>query len=636
MQNRIVLRGSPEHSNFVPRLAGFLSSTVMSFTVWFSTFRYGLDCELNIQFCAALVFAFWMVMLIRAKGAGAYRPGQMVLLTAVLLLLSVYMADAVWNTGYLTNDPLAAIAAEQNGIHNDTLFHVSIAQGIQNYGRPSFLVNSAAFYNYHFGSHAVLALLSLVSDIPLYFTYSFLYPVFFLPMYLYLIFSVGERLRRFFCGAKTCGCWSVFDLLFILWLVLPELPESFLDQMAIWKRSWIISESYLVALVFALLYLEILFGAKERGLFRRSVFTLLWELVLTPAFILAAALCKISVGFFLCAGIVYYAFRMHTKELRYWLLNGYYGVWFLLLYFLPGTLHSPFSSNTSFSQIDLLNFMKTYVRLRYWGLHVAVLYSFSLLFLFWHLRKKKLVQAIKSKRHIPEEILFWICLTGAIPGNLFVIKGGSAAYFIYVQQLAAVLLLIAYRVPDELVQALKKSKRACPRILAGGAAVCLSGCVLYNGIGCVKGYGGLMADRYRNGVGSDSAFGLEVCFSQSRYAHSSYKQLIDQINGLTDGCKQDYYLYVDESASVWERFTYNDSSMFFYPAMTGIVAIGELYYEDGQLYYNNNTPYLSGWYKPNPNEPKMTLETALEVCRRDGKTALIHLYGDTLEIIPVQ
>lgn len=624
--------GNQTHANFVPRLAGFLCSAAVTLIVFFSVFHYGLDGEVQILLSSFLVFVFWLVMLMRSVGAKQYSPLARALIAAVLSFLSAYLAYTVWGTGMLNTDPLGAIAQGSNAIHNDTLYHVSIAQGILSYGCPSFLVNTVGFLNYHFGSHVLMALLSFVLDIPVYFVYEFLYPVFFFPAYMYLIFSVSERLRRFFSGPKL---WSIPDFAVVLLFMIYEYPRAFLLwRVGIWKESGIVSESYLIGLIAAMLYLEVLFWAKEHGLFQKSAFSRVWEWVLTPVFILLTGICKISIGFFLCAGVMYYVFRMHTKELCYWLLNVCYGLCFLLLYFLPKMIDSPYGYNPM--KISPFDFIKGYVVPRYLWLHVFLLYYLSFLLLFWRLRKKKLIQIIQKKQHVPEEILFWICLSGAIIANLLEIRDGSGIYFLYVQQLAALLLLVGYNVPDEVVHALKGSKRLWLKIFVGGLTACMGFFVFYNGLHDFKGYGDLLTARYHRNQDAGTASGLAAWFSPSPDANDLYVQLISRINELTDGHKRDYYLYVDESACIWGHTYVKDSDVRYYPAMTGVLAIGELYCLDGEMYYNDNTPFTGIWYKPNPDEPKMTLEAAVKKSRRDGKIALIHLYEDTLEVIPTR
>jgi len=66
---------------------------------------------------------------------------------------------------------------EQDGSFYITNFLVTIAETIKNYGYPNVLLNDTGFFNYHFGSNLILALLSNIFGVSVFFVYNFLYPL---------------------------------------------------------------------------------------------------------------------------------------------------------------------------------------------------------------------------------------------------------------------------------------------------------------------------------------------------------------------------------------------------------------------------------------------------------------------------
>lgn len=617
--------------NFVPRLAGFISSAVMTCVILASTLNYGIESESNIQIFAVLVFAVWLILILTAKGRIMYTKSELLVFTLVFAAASVCLANYVWNSGYLTTDPLAEM---NTGVRGDTLHHTIIVESILNYGHPSLLVNSDAFYNYHFGSHVIMSFISWITKVPPYYTYNYLYPVVFLPLYLFLTLSVCNDMSAYLKNGKKL---VTADAFLILWFVISAFPAAVLNLCGIWKRSWIISESFLIALVLALLYFKVLFFCRNHGWFEHPIRKWIFHIVISPVFVLMTGLSKISVGFLLCIGIIYYHFRMHTSRIGYWALNCYYLVCFLALYFLPGRFNSAFSSANNQTYFEILSFYRTFVNKECWPLHFLLLYFFAGVLIIWRICKGKIFHDIRCKRCIPEEILLVVCLAGAAPGMILNIVGGSAAYFSYVQQLPAVMLLISYGIPESIVSWWKQKGRSSVRFSASICCLCLCIAVCWNCALSTLRFGNALKTRYKNRTGYfNFSEGAIPFFTISSYAKSPYVRIVEQINMETAGNKEDYYLFLDESASIWDNFSSRTAVIYFYPAMTGIVEIGALYQENGSCYYGNGEKYDGVLhYKADPEDIRMTLEDALTKCEADGKSALVYVHDETVDILPV-
>jgi hypothetical protein len=221
-----------------------------------------------------------------------------------------------------------------------------------------------------------------------------------------------------------------------------------------------------------------------------------------------------------------------------------------------------------------------------------------------------------------EEILILICIFGSIPGLLFSIGGGSSFYISSIQQIIGVILLVGYNIPNKLYDKVVDPINRLQKI----ALIIISICTSFNFI---------------LSLNDDCKTIFNDCKTNDlQYAESTkggtYLSSINEINKLTQNHKRDYYIYIDETANIWERFSDHDSSMFFYPAMTGVVCIGEYYLDQGNIYTNDGSIKNYGWpIIPNTNEPKMTRDDALQKAFEDGKKALIIIYNNSFLIEPV-
>ena len=184
-------------NNLISRLAAFIVSAMITVVVVLSTRNCGVGFEGRVQFFLVLVCCFWMFLLIRAKGWKKYSFFDLLFILAIVVGVASFICVTVWHSGYLTITPLIGINSAENGIGRDTLYHSAIAAGIENYGYSTLLVNSDAFHNYHFGSHMIMGLFAALFRIPTYFSYCYFYPIVFGPLYIYLLFSVPARIRRY-------------------------------------------------------------------------------------------------------------------------------------------------------------------------------------------------------------------------------------------------------------------------------------------------------------------------------------------------------------------------------------------------------------------------------------------------------
>lgn len=608
-------------NNLMPRLCGFIISLILATTIFGVTRGISYDFVNRIRFLTLFIVVIWGVLLATSKGFKTYKFFEYALFFAMFVSIGLYLIG-MWHRGYITNIPFAALNSESGGIHRDTLYHSAIASGIQYYGYPSLLVNSADFHNYHFGSHLIMGLISKIINIPALFTYCYVFPMIFFPLLPSLFLSVGEELKIHF---KSNNKINVLDgLLLLSFLCFFVLPENISGIVGNPKIQYFLSESFCVAFVIGLTYVKIWFTLLyTNALKKRSINYLFWCAV-TPLFVVATTISKVSVGAVFTFIVAYTLLRKKGFNIKYLILEGFYTIVMLATYFIPGLFYSPIISGSSLNQIhtfDPFFFLRNFIGGEGgWGLFVIVFFCFVNVFLFYRLRNiqsvSDLISKIKNNELIPEELMFLVCVVCILPTPF--IGASDEFYFLAIVKVVAVVLLIGFNIPAEIYSKIsnKLSYRSVFFILLAYLSFSFYFTVRYGYFTCFK-------EDYRMASLQCSEIAKE----------NSYWSVINEINTITDGNKKDYYLYVSPSANIWKKYDNRDCALFFYPATTGVVCIGELYFEDGQLYYNDGTPkYGFYYYEPKVKDTKMTEEDAFNKAKEDGKKAIIYIYEDTMSV----
>ena len=474
----------------------------------------------------------------------------------------------------------------------------------------------------------ILGIVARLVEIPAYFSYCYCYPALFFPLYIYLLLSVTVRLRR--CVRKT-DVLSLLDIITLSCFVsIVFVPAGIVNGVGWIKKLWVTSESHCIAACAFMLFFDVVLFLQERGGVKDKKYEHFFSVVVIPLFIISLSLTKISFGAALTGAVVYYLLRNHGFSAKYVLLEGLYLICLLGVHYVPESFYSPFVSATTGDNygISPLYFLhESVIAPEYWGVHVFLYYGFSMLFIIYRLRKvtsiKDILTRIKKKDYIIDEYLLLICIVGAIPGLLFSIGGGSSFYISSIQQIIGVVLLVGYGIPNEIYEKTILPRNPFYSVIFAVLTSCLGCPFIMHTLSNLK---ILYADCFIN----DEQYTESI-------REGSYWDRIKNINIITEGNKVDYYIYVGESADIWNRFSDHDSAMFFYPAMTGVVCIGEYYFENGNVYTNDGSIKDYGWpIKPNIDEPKMTYEAAMKKTRIDGKIGLIYIFEDSFSVEYVQ
>ncbi|MCR5487743.1 MAG: hypothetical protein K6F35_09485 [Lachnospiraceae bacterium] len=612
-----------KNNSFMPLFCGFIVSSILTFVVIMTTWNIGVVYEQRIQIFDIAICLIWAVLLIKDKGWKQYKIIEIGIAAILFISLGLYMGNA-WHVGYITDTPLIGINAEKEGIFRDTLYHNALASSIAYYGYPSVLVNSGAFQNYHFGSHMILGLISKFLGIPTIFTYCYIYPVLFFSLFPSLVLSVAYEVRNY-RGDKNNN--SIVDIIVLLeFMTFYTLPQNLAEGIGTGKSfSWLISESYCVAIVLGLIFYKILILFMNKGFFEHRNFYLGFILVIIPAFIVLIALSKISVGLIVTFMICYYLFRKKGMDIKYLLLEAFYVIVVFAVHYLPTMVYSPIPSGTNEKVYSwmFLAYLRNNFAPQMWGIRILSLFLYALVFIAFRLNYistfNDFKSAIRNREIVIEEMLFFTCIVGALPGMFIDIGGGSAFYFFSIQRVIAITLLLAYNIPYELWGYAKTKDNFMHKVVVTFLLICLS----FNFVVYAKAYAGaLKKDCHMGAVQREESM-----------RRGSFWSVVNGINELTDGKKSDYYIYVCESASVWNKYKDLDSAILFYPALTGIVCIGELYFDNGVLYVNNGMPKGGGYqYRPLVQDKKMTKEDAFEKAKEDGKKAIIYIYENTFSV----
>jgi hypothetical protein len=583
-------------------LLPFVMATIYTVLVIWSSINSGMWESRKIIIISSIIWAVWLTLFIVESSKGniiAEKRSRYAGKLFFAAIISLFCASSVWFSGYLTLNPIDAIV---NGkVHHDTVFHVAIAESIKNYGYPSLLLNDAAFLHYHCGSHFVLAMLSRVLNVSVFNVYNYLYPIIFTPIYSFLIMAVIVEIRK---HKNEATLLSVVDYAFLSFFFVGFIPTAVLGHIGIWKSSWVISESYLVALVFFLLYLLLILKIHKNGRFGNVS-----AILLTILFIVICTAMKISVGFLLTVGVVYINFRKNTRKVQYWMVNAVFLTVFLLFY-------KVFSDAYGYSGFQLFSFVRNYV-VRSSGYIGIVLHYFFLLFFtllvlnYQRSVNKPLKSSIQSKKLIMEETLLVVSVASLLPGMFMDIVGGSAGYFSYFQELIAIVMLLGYNIPDKLRQKTYDNNVKWKKTI-GFCMLLLTLFALFN----------TRIDKI-----------AKVAKIHDNTADNRLLTNIQDVMKISRDEKKRYGIFLENNAEIWERYKHNAETAFlFYPAFTGIRVLSRVYTDGYGITDSVDTENMIGAIG---SVRKLTLDEAKKEAKGKDVNRIIHFYDDKYRIIEI-
>ena len=481
----------------------------------------------------------------------------------------------------------------------------------------STLLNNEVYIPYHTFSPLLMEAAAGVLRVPAFIAYNYLYPVLFIPLYLTAQILAVAAAKEYFSGR---GAVRVPDLALIILVHAGFILQSRLDAYGIWKRNLVISESFLIANTLAFSCYGMIFHLmKHPGKGKKRENLLLFLVI--PAGIFLATWSKMSVGLLLAVSVMYYLFRMHTREIRFWGINILYGAVLLLalwLFSLKGMVSLPSQEN-----VYVPGAFKEYCTgpLGIWGhwLILLILPSLFILAEISRLRKEKRIFAAGKTVWI--EDLFLTAFIAFLPGLFIVIDGGSAAYFSCALEVPAILLLCGHPAsdPENWFRAPEKSRT--DGLKRAVSVLCAIWCTAMCWIN--------KPDNPKNYVTGQHESSLSGVMMEIRDTYGAHPE--------------EYTIYLDRDNMAANTFKpwlrVEVKTMYAWPAMTGIGVINATYVEDGAVYsYTGNRVPTYGkmsnyGVEYTDNDRAITLEEALEKAAERGKKGVIHVTADGYEVL---
>lgn len=362
----------------------------------------------------------------------------------IIILLFVFLCLCLiqrsWFANYLRIDAVKQFFEGRTFI--DTLYHSAIAESIATNGYPSIQQNAPTFLSYHCLSHYIIAGISWIIGFPSYITYNYLFPIIFIPLFLFLMQKV-VCIGKAFVSGKPYLLWQ--DYVVLTGCLLGFFTKTTQMQIACNIHSAIYnSESSLLAIILLLLYFYII---DKIGKIKRFESINLGLII--PFFILILSYAKISFGVIFMLGASYYVFRKYFPyDKKFIYLIEYFFIFYVYYIIQKKTAVSyPSPIVGGINVFSLFHHVRTYTK---GGLYIV----FHYLFLFFPvvcticLVKDKFFKQIFTykKECVFVEMCFLLMLGAIIPGAIIKIHGGSAFYFVVPVYVFSWIIFISYDV----------------------------------------------------------------------------------------------------------------------------------------------------------------------------------------------
>jgi hypothetical protein len=530
-----------------------------------------------------------------------YVQGNTAILLILFFCIAYFFVCSIWNSGYLSLEPVAQIDNGQQ--HVDTLFHSAISESFSRSLFPSTLTNEEVWFRYHTFSHLLINLLSRLLTVPCFLVYNYFYPIVFIPIYALSQVCAIACAKEYFHKKNQL---EVFDILVIAFLNISILTKGLETSCGHSTFEYICSESFLIACTILLFFFALSFKAMQKAEWKQNT-KALFLLVVIPLFEIAVSWAKISVGFIFATLVIYYFFRVHIRALRYWCLNIYYGCTFLgcLILFEFGKSSAPTTS-----KVELFAYARTWCEGVAGGIgYYLVLSSMALLFVASEIRAYKFKwNDFRMAKTLWIEVVLVSCAASFLPGLILKIPGGSASYFSDVAEFVAMPLLCGFGIDSLLPQQFEIKRR--------------SRLTLY-----------LLLTVWCIFLTVQKSPALPTTAIAKEYRSNLYGQAMD-LRNIAGKHPEKYTIYVDDNIEMAEVFSDNwpQSKVFFYPALTGIGVINATYLQDGQYYNFIGEPVANYGLELGMGD-KMTLEQAIQVAKERGKATLLHITRTGYEAI---
>lgn len=610
----------------------FLFSCVICFVqfcfIFVATIRTGYNFADKVLFASFFSFVIWLFLFLfqDIKNKSVLRF-DILKISSILFafVLGFFFVNLEWFCGYLNLDPVLYLMKGRS--HIDTLFHSAIAESYITNGFPSINFNEPILLKYHTFSHFLIAVFSKILDIPAFIFYNYLFPIFSIPLYVFLVQYSLFEIKKMLKVEQNFSFWdSVFLFLFLGFF----FSYSFYD-------SLYISESCLVSVIFMLLGLNLILKSKNIFIARIS----LSSIVLVPVFIFLVSWGKISCGMIFTGFFCYYLFRENIKSINNWGLIIFYAVTFVFSYKCFSD-----TSGTDSSKITLFHFARNYLTLK-----TSVFYYFSqlipaLLCLIFVVKEKFLSKEyFKNRENILPETMLVASIVSFLPGIFLTIGGGSAAYFCIPAFVLNLLILWGYDIPNRLVYSLSKFGRKF--LFASIFSFCIWSviCVsdpFHNIITTLK-----INTDFSDNQQTTYTEKLKECFKPALGKKIPLYKSVEKIRDISKNNRKDFCVFIDDDCYFYDIYGHDKNSPHYglkecfaltsyigLPVINALYTDGEYSYRgDGENIGQNGVNEYYGIGTVKKHSQKITKDNMREFARSIGKSNIIVVTKDSFYII---
>ena len=203
-----------------------------------------------------------------------------------------------------------------------------------------------------------------------------------------------------------------------------------------------------------------------------------------------------------------------------------------------------------------------------------------------------------------------ITICSFLPGILLDINGGSAAYFSFFSEIPAMLLLCGHGYLETLFEKKKMIWK-------------IGICVLF-----------FVWMPYVVWLNSRGVYFVQK-ENISAVTNINIYESAMEIRKLVTDTPEEFTIYLDEDAQVFQLYSNIIAGIYLYPALTGVGIINASYCLDGVTYTIHDTAsrrYGLGYV----DHPKLSFEESIQYAFELGKKKLIHMKKDGYEIIDLK
>lgn len=427
-------------------ISAFISLVLFSY-IFLSLIGSGYFYEKIIIIFSSFILIFWFFLCIifELKNNHCLRISKITIFSILSgLFLGFYYVKHIWFSGYLNLDPIKAFLEGET--HLDTILHADIAESYISNGYPSIQFNNSSYLHYHTISHFILGNISKLIRVPALITYNFLYPLIFIPCYVFLVQIVVITFRKKFAFENVS--YSK-DIILLICFCLGFNFFSLSDKGCFWYNSIIDSESCFVSCIFMLLYFFIIFSILDKT----TALNIISAFIITPLFIFIITGAKVSTGLIFYLAISYYVFRNKPISIKTWIFIIFNGLIFLLNF----KIFNDSINKDDQTSIFLFYFLHSFVEKKFWLLHY-IIYIMPFIFIFRYNKSGILFskEYFSNKKNIWIELIFLLTIGSWLPGILLKIDGGNSEYFCYPAFIISILIFIGTNTHSEIYKVLEK------------------------------------------------------------------------------------------------------------------------------------------------------------------------------------